>query len=352
MNKKNRYVLPGALLISLLAWCISPAANAQSKVGTSAAQFLGIPVGARAISMGSAYVSSSEDVSSLYWNPGAVVQENKSEFQFVNTDWLVGTKFRWFGVVLNLDGENAIGASVTDMDYGSGDVTTVAQPEGTGDTWTAADIAVSLTYSRRLTDKFSIGGTAKFINQRIYNESATTVAFDAGLLYVTDLNNLRIGMSMSNFGGDLTLSGRDLLNRVDIDPNNPGTINTLVANLKVDPWPLPLMFRVGAAIDVVHSDELTATFASDALIPNDDFPSVNVGAEVGFEKTFFVRGGYQSLFVTGQSTLHPDTQQEGLTLGAGLQYHVEGFASLVVNYAFQKFGLFGNLNTISLAIGF
>jgi len=352
MNKENRSVLVGLLLLGLGLWLIPVGAGAQSKVATSAAQFLGIPVGARAIAMGGAYVSSSEDVSSLYWNPGAVVQANKNEFQFVNTDWLVGTKFRWFGVVLNLDGENAIGASVTDMDYGSGEVTTVASPEGTGETWTAADIAVSVTYSRRLTDKFSIGGSAKFINQRIYNESATTVAFDAGLLYVTDLNNLRIGMSMSNFGGDLTLSGRDLLNRVDIDPNNPGTINTLVANLKVDSWPLPLIFRVGAAIDVMHNDEVTATFASDALIPNDNFPSVNVGAEVGWRNTFFVRGGYQSLFVTGQSTFHPDTQQEGLTLGAGLQYHVEGFASLVVNYAFEKFGLFGNLNTIALAIGF
>lgn len=348
----NIRILPRSISLALLAGLICAGAAAQSKVGTTAAQFLGIPVGPRAIAMGGAYVAARQDVSLLYWNPGAVVQSDRSEFSFVNTDWLVGTKFRWFGLVLNLDGDNAIGASVTDMDYGQGDVTTVASPEGTGETWSAADLAVSLSYSRRLTEKFSIGGSVKYINQRVYNETASTVAFDAGLLYVTDLNGLRIGMSMSNFGGDMTLAGRDLLNRVDTDPNNAGSNKTLVGYLKTDAWPLPLLFRVGVAMDVVKNDEIVATVAVDALRPNDDFESVNVGGEIGWENIFFIRGGYESLFKGGQAPLSSDKGQEGLTLGAGLQYHFEGFAAVSFNYAFQKFGLFGNLNTIALSIGF
>jgi hypothetical protein len=348
----NIRVLRWSLLITAVAGLIPAGGAAQSKVGTTAAQFLGIPVGARAIAMGSAYVASNRDVSSLYWNPGAVVQADRSEFSFVNTDWLVGTKFRWFGLVLNLDGDNAIGASVTNMDYGQGDVTTVASPEGTGETWSAGDLAIALTYSRRLTEKFSIGGSVKYINQRVYNESASTVAFDAGLLYVTDLNGLRIGMSMSNFGGDMTLSGRDLLNRVDTDPNNAGSNKTLVAFLKTDAWSLPLLFRVGAAMDVVKNDDMIATVAVDALRPNDDFESINLGGEVGWRNVFFVRGGYQSIFKGGQAPFSSDRGQEGLTLGAGLQYQFEGFAALSFNYAYQKFGLFGNLNTIALSIGF
>jgi opacity protein-like surface antigen len=348
----NIRVLPWCLLITIWAGFVPAGADAQSKVGTTAAQFLGVPVGPRAIAMGGAYVASNQDVSSIYWNPGAVVQSGRSEFSFVNTDWLVGTKFRWFGLVLNLDGDNAIGASITDMDYGQGDVTTVASPEGTGETWSAADLAISLSYSRRLTDKFSIGGSVKYINQRVYNETASTVAFDAGLLYVTDLSGLRIGMSMSNFGGDMTLSGRDLLNRVDTDPNNSGSNKTLVAYLKTDAWPLPLLFRVGAAMDVVKNDEVTATVAVDALRPNDDFESINLGGEVGWRNILFIRGGYQSIFKGGQAPLSSDKGQEGLALGAGLQYQFEGFAALSFNYAFQKFGLFGNLNTIALSIGF
>ena len=348
---KNLLFRRGCLLLALAAGMLPRAVQAQSKVGTTAAQFLGIPVGARAVAMGGAYVASNTDVSSIYWNPGAIVQADRSEFTFVNTDWLVGTKFRWFGLLVNFDGENAIGASVTQLDYGSEDVTTVTSPEGTGEQWSAADLAVSLTYSRRLTDKFSLGGSAKFVSQRIWNESATAFTFDVGLLFVTDFNGLRIGMSMSNFGGDLTLSGKDLLTRVDIDPNNAGSNKTLVADMKTDPYMMPLLFRVGVAMDVVKNDEMNATIAVDGLRPNDNTESVNVGGEIGWRNMLFVRGGYRSLFAR-EGPFSKETQQEGLTLGAGLQYHVEGFASLAVNYAFQKFGLFGNLNTIALSIGF
>jgi len=351
MRTVHRNIRTVVLLAAAVAGFLPVSARAQSKVGTTAAQFLGIPVGGRAIAMGGAYAASASDVSSIYWNPGAIAQADRSEFSFVNTDWLVGTKFRWFGLLVAVDGDDAIGASVTQLDYGEEDVTTVSSPEGTGETWSAADLAVTLTYARRLTDKFSIGGSAKYVNQRIWNESASAVTFDAGLLFITDFNGLRIGMSMSNFGSDLTLAGKDLLNRVDIDPNNAGSNKTLVANLKTDAWPMPLLFRLGVAMDIVKNDAMSATVAVDALRPSDNSESVNVGGEVGWRNIVFLRGGYRSLFAR-EGPFIKDTQQEGLTLGAGLQYHVEGFASLEVSYAFQKFGLFGNLNTIALSIGF
>ena len=44
--------------------------SAQSKVGTSSAQFLGIGVGPKSIAMGGAFTSIADDASTLYWNPG------------------------------------------------------------------------------------------------------------------------------------------------------------------------------------------------------------------------------------------------------------------------------------------
>jgi opacity protein-like surface antigen len=351
MHTTIRHLAKICLATVLVASTVVTTMPAQSKVGTTAAQFLGISMGAKAIAMGSAFVASREDVSSLYWNPGAFVQANKSEFAFANTEWLVGTKIRWAGLMLNLDGDNAVGLSMTQLDYGEEDVNTVALPEGTGERWNAKDLAIGLSYARRLTDHFSIGGTAKYVNQTIYNESASSITFDLGLLFVTDFNGLRIGMSMSNFGGDMTLDGRDLLNRVDTDPTNSGSNKTLVAKLKTDPWPMPLLFRVGVAMDVVKDDLMSVTVAVDGLRPSDNTESVNVGAEVGVMDMFFVRGGYKSLF-SNEPPLNKDVQQDGLTLGAGIKYNINGVAAVEVNYAFQKFGLFGNLNTIALAVGF
>jgi hypothetical protein len=303
--------------------------------------------------MGSAYVASAEDVTSLYWNPGAFVQASNSEFVFSNTDWLVGTKFRWFGFMLNLDGVNALGLSLTQLDYGESDVTTIENPDGTGQRWSASDIAIALSYSRRLTDRFSIGGSAKYVGQRIWNETASGIAFDLGLLFVTDFNNMRLGMSMSNFGGDLTLSGEDLLQRVDIDPTHSGSNKTLVASMKTDPWPMPLLFRVGVAMDVVRNDDMSATIAVDALRPSDNNESVNIGGEVSWMSTLYLRAGYTSILT--KKSIDPfgeNTLQQGPSFGAGLKYTITGVGALELDYALNEFGLFGNLNTIAVSIRF
>jgi len=332
-------------LFAATLWIIlAGTASSQSKVGTTAAQFLGIAVGPRAIAMGGASVASSEDVSSLYWNPGAFAQAGKSQLMFTNTQWLVGTKFRWLGLMYNLDGSNAVGVSLTQLDYGDDEVTTTTSPEGTGLRWSAQDIAIAISYARLLTDKFSLGGTAKYVSQSIWNESASSFTFDLGLLYVTEFSGLRLGMSMSNFGGDLTMDGQDLYYRVDIDPNNPGGNKTLVAKLKTDAWPMPLLFRVGVAMDIVKTSEVRLTLAGDAQHPIDNVETVNLGSEVGWHDMLFLRAGYMSLF--------DPNSEEGITLGAGLKYSLEGGGSLELNYAFNKFGVFDNINTIGLAIGF
>jgi len=334
--------LIGALLIVMLA--VALPATGQTKVGTTAGQFLGISVGPRAMAMGGAYVASNEDVTSIYWNPGAFQQAGKSQLAFSNTDWLVGTKFRWVGLMLNLGTENAVGLSLTQLDYGEEEVTTVAMPEGTGERWSAQDLSIGLSYCRRLTDRFSMGATVKYVDQRIWNESATTFAFDIGLLFVTGFHDMRLGVSMSNFGGEMKMDGRDLLQRVDIDPLNSGSNKALVGSLKTDSWAIPLLFRVGVAIDAYKDDMFKLTLAADALRPNDNEESVNAGGEIGWNNMIFLRGGYKSLFGSDA--------EEGLSLGAGLKYTVEGFGAIEVNYAFTKFGLFGNLNTIALAVSF
>ena len=200
-----------------------------------------------------------------------------------------------------------------------------------------------------MTDKFSLGGTVKYVSQRIWNESASNVTFDLGLLFITDFNGMRLGMSMSNFGGDLTLDGKDLLHK--LDATNAGSNQVLVGKLKTDAWPMPLLFRVGLAMDVVKNDMFRTTIAVDALRPNDNAESVNIGAELGWMDLVFVRGGYKSL-ISQESVFSKDLQQDGLSLGTGIKYGLKGLMSVEVNYAFTKFGLFGNLNTIAVSISF
>jgi hypothetical protein len=337
-------LLRSLLLTTLLLGAATQYAHAQSKVGTTAAQFLGIGVGPRANSMGGAFVAMSGDASAMYWNPGALSRIGHSQIMASHTDWLVETDLNWVGITLALDADNAIGISLTQLDLGEDDVTTVQRPEGTGERWSAHDIAFTISYARNLTDRFSIGGSFKYISQHIWNESASSIAFDVGLLFTTPFDGLRLGMSLSNFGGDMRMDGKDLTRRIDLDPDNSGNNETIVANLKTDSWELPLFFRAGISYDVHRSDMLRTTVAADAVRPNDNVEHVNIGGEFAFREMFFVRLGWKALFM--------DDAEEGFTAGVGLHYPLFGSTAATLDYSYQEFGIFKNVQTITLSVDF
>ncbi|MBN1782947.1 PorV/PorQ family protein [bacterium] len=342
MNRYINHHKPGLFLLCL---CASIHLFAQSKVGTTGVPFLGISIGPRATAMGSAFTAMTSDATSIYYNPGGFVQNPQSQFYVVHTNWLVGTSLNWVGLSLKLNPVNAIGVSVTQLNYGDDeDVTTVEQPEGTGEKWGASDICASLSYSRLLTDRFSIGGSVKYIQQKIWNESATAFALDLGMLFVTEFNDMRLGMSISNFGTDIQMEGRDLLKRVDLDPETIGHNETIVSRLKTDRWPLPIFFRVGVAMDVIRTDFLQCTMALDALRPSDNTEVLNAGTEIGLMKMVFLRGGYKSLF--------REDSEEGLTFGAGFRLPVQNMMTIHMDYTLADFGLFDDIHMVAIGIQF
>jgi len=316
----------------------------QAKVGTTTAPFLGISVTPRATSMGGAFVAVANDVSALYYNPGGLGRITGSQLLFSHTEWLMGTNFNWVGFGLNLDGTNAIGACITQLDYGEEEVTTVDQPEGTGSKWGANDLAAALSYTRNLTDRFSIGGSVKYIQQKIYNESGSAFALDIGLLFTTQFKDMKLGMSISNFGTDLKFDGKDLLHRVDLDKDIIGHNETIVAKLKTESWPLPLFFRVGLAMDAVKTATTRFTVAVDAFRPSDNTEIINVGSEFSFNNWAFLRAGYKSLF--------REDSEEGLTFGAGLNYRFGTAGTWSLDYCFMDFGLFESIHMFSVKFAF
>ncbi|MFH1010017.1 MAG: UPF0164 family protein, partial [bacterium] len=98
--------------VFLLAFAISLAwepALPQSKVGTTAAPFLGIAVGARALGMGGAFVSVADDATALYWNPAGIARLSSYEVILVHTDWISDLSYDFVGVVFPLRGAGALG---------------------------------------------------------------------------------------------------------------------------------------------------------------------------------------------------------------------------------------------------
>jgi len=316
----------------------------QSKVGTTAAPFLNVAIGPRAISMGGAFVATADDITALYWNPAGIATQQNNSAMFSYTSWFAGINYNWAAASINLGTMGSLGASVTYLDYGDMEVTTLAEQDGTGEKFTASDMALGLTYAMKLTDQFSMGATVKYINQKIWNSSASTVGFDLGVLFLSDIYGLRIGATITNFGPDMQIDGKDLYVQHDINSQIFGNNDQILATLNTDEYQLPLTFRVGLAMDVLKTSMHRFTVGVDATHPSDNDESLNIGAEYAFNNLVFIRGGYKSLML--------DNAEEGLTLGFGLNYDIAPNLGIFVDYAYQDFGILENTQHFAIGLKF
>jgi hypothetical protein len=320
-------------------------ARTTTKVGTTAAQFLKIGAGARSLGMGGAAVAMAGDVYSIYWNPGSLSRiTNTGEATFTHAAWLADVNYDFAAGALAVEGVGVLGLSITSLRVPQDIVRTEDNPEGDGRVWDATDFSMGLTFSRSLTDRFSIGITAKYVRQTLWNESASGMAVDVGTIYTTPFNGLKIGASISNFGSKMRLDGPDLsFNSVPGGQAGQGPQN-VVSQYTTDSYDMPLTFRIGLAMDVIKTDALRATAAVDATHPNDNTEYINSGLELAYDEMVFGRIGYKSLFMQ-------DTEQS-LTWGVGVNFNLSSTSSIKVDYAFADYNRLKNVQYLTVSVGY
>ncbi len=339
------------LLVLPAAICLGQSQRRMTNVGTTAAPFLEVGVGSQAIGMGGAYVAMATDVSALYWNPGGLSRMKQAEAIFENIGWLAGISFNYLGVAIPLPRLGTVGFSINSMTVPRSPVRTVDYPQGTGEEYGASSIAVGASYGLSLTHRFSIGFTAKFIQEQVWHEKASSLAIDIGTLYYTGLNGLRIGAAITNFGPSMQLDGGDLIIYEDVDPTIDGNNDRIMGIFLTDEWPLPLNMQFGIAYDVLKSDLASMTVALDAFHPINNTESLNVGAEFSFLNMLTLRGGYKSIR-GGKKSIAQEENEEGLTLGLGIRYKLFGQSVIKIDYAYADFGRLQEINRYTIRLGF
>lgn len=332
------------ITLTILNW-ILVFPQSVSKVGTTAATFLEIGVGP-SNGMGGAFVSIANDATALYWNVAGIANFQNNEVTISHINWIASTSLDFAGLAIPLGDFGTIGASLTSLTMGDEKVRTVDMPEGTGEYYSSSDIAIGVSYSRSLTERFSIGITGKYIQETIWHMSSNAVAFDFGTLFKTDLiGGLTIGASLSNFGTKMKLSGIDTRTYYSVAPNQLGTNSQIPYVIDLNSWDLPLLFRIGLSTNVINNDNFRWTIAADALHPNDNYESMNVGSELAYDDFLYARIGYQSLFLKDG--------EGGLTFGFGVTSKML-FSNNPIrfDYAYRNFGRLENVNIFSVGIQF
>lgn len=340
-------IRPPGLLIALVVLGLGSRVLGQEvkQVGTSAAAFLRIPVGTKGIAMGSAFTAIADDGSAMFWNPGNIANQAQRTLFLDHSPWLPGLGFYYAGFSLPMEGWGVFGINIVTLKSDAMDITTPQAPMGTGETFTAASTAVGIAFARRLTDRFAIGANFKYVNERIFHSSATAFAFDLGTVFATPFRNVRFGVSVSNLGTKLQMSGEDLNSYVDVAPAQGGNNDNIVAELKTDPFDLPIIMRLGLSWEVRLPEGARVTFACDGVNPNDNAQSLNVGMEFAvFQESLALRAGYNELLL--------EDSEKGLTLGAGLKIPSVGGFDLALGYAYEEFKYLGGVNHVSVEIGF
>ncbi len=333
------------LLAFILLLAVDAFAGGGKRTGTGGAAELLIPVGPRGIAMAGANLSTSTGIEALFWNPAGVSHmQNNADVIFSHMSYIADIGVDYGAIAANFEGFGVVSFSIKSLSVGDILVTTTANPDGTGETFSPTFIVAGLSYSRQLTESISVGFTTNFISESMADVSATGVAFDVGVMYnnLADINGLSLGVVVKNLGPEMKFSGGGLFQEGQInDVNRPPTFYTVDAAA----FELPSNFQLGLGYSPVLDETNSLQFSG--IYQNNNFSGdeYKVGGEYGYNDLFFVRAGYQLAPQVSDDYLY------GFTAGVGIDYVVEGFG-FKVDYAYREVEFFDGNHVFALTLGF
>lgn len=283
-----------------------------NKAGSAGLQFLKIGIGARETAMGQAAGSMTENSSSVFWNPAGVGFSNGMQMMVTHQQWLVDSRVDAVAMTLPVK-SLVVGLSAVNFAIKEYEETTAMAPYGTGNMIRAGDMLVGLTVARRFSDKLSIGGQIKWVQEVLDDRTFDNILFDIGTIYKTGFRNLQLGFAFQHYGPDMKIA--DLLFRT------------------------PLLFRVSAVDDVFRWKNQRLTLAAELIHPTDNNEIINIGLEYELLNMIALRGGYRV-----------NVDEGNLSFGFGINPPAVIGVGTHFDYSMVSFGnIFGEIHQFTLS---
>jgi hypothetical protein len=155
------------------------------------------------------------------------------------------------------------------------------------------------------------------------NTSGNAYLFDIGMHYNTGFHSIQVGAAVQNFGPEVKYA-------TDVDKS-----------------PVPLLFRVGVAADILGTNSLLFTqentrvgLALDLFQSNDSGQHIHTGMEFEFINAIAFRIGYRTNYDFG-----------GLTFGGGVR-QTYGMMDVSLDYSYASLNEYnlGSAHRISLGV--
>ncbi len=298
-------------------------------------RFLENPVSAEVMGRGGVGVATTLTANGIFWNPALIgLIEPNVDVSYNYTKGIADINYSAVAATIHLGDFGVLGFSLLSMDYGTFVGTERADnSQGYIETGNFSPTAISVgtAFSQKVTNRFSYGIHVKYVHQNlgsvIYNDSTGelkkyaqgTVAFDVGAYYDFLYNGITFGASLQNVSKEL--------------------------KYETDEFPLPFAVSFGITVEPIqffNKDEKTSRLilSFESRHPRDFGEKVKFGAEYRFMEMFIARAGYE---------MHYD--ERGFSAGIGVNQEISGIP-VRVDYAFEPFGIFGNIHFISIGVSY
>jgi len=330
MKKRNMKIL--AVLFIGLSLAGNSYSQDNKKLAQTGFQFLSVVSDARAAALGDAMTSLQIGSSALFFNPAGMAEmTNFVDISVSNNQWIADISHNTASIAISpMYGRyGVLGFSLQSVDYGEFYGTRFDRATDYVDTeiFDLSAIALGVGYAKALTDRFSVGGQVRYVNQDLgqsvipvitdVDTSTTSVtselsplAFDFGTQFKTNVKSIVFGMSVRNFSKEIKY--------VD------------------EGFQLPLVFQLGISMNLM--DLMEGSFENQTLYASIDAnhyrshpEQIKVGLEYRYMNMFSLRGGYSS-----------SNDEDGFSFGFGAA--VKG---LSFDYAYSPFGVFDKVQRMT-----
>lgn len=300
-------IAAAALAATLLPAC------ARAQNGGSSAILLELPASTRALALGNTFVAAGTDEAAIFYNPAQLTEIPKTAAGLSVQQWFLSSTLAAAAAATRV-GKGMLGAGLQVLDYGTservlGDPGTT-DPGSTGTTISAGDYVASLAYALSI-HGVRVGATAKYVNQRLVDESGGTGAVDIGAAF--DIRGATIAAALQNMGGNISIAGESS--------------------------PLPRMVHVGAAVPIhgIGPVDLLGTAELSRMRGG------STRAAGGLEVAYHATSSVTLLGRVGALARPPGAAISPVSFGGGLRAH-----HLALDYAYEGSDVFGAAHRVGV----
>lgn len=340
MRRSLKYL--GVFLLGLATTSLTMAGN-PDRVGSAGVGQLLVNPWARSAGWGAANTASVRGLEALYGNVAGIAFTESTELIFSTTAWIGNTPINSFGFSQKVGETGVMALGITSISLADIVRTTENLPDGGLGTFSVSNTNINLAYSKTFSNSIYGGFAIKTIFEGTSDVTASGLALDAGIQYVTgEQDHVKFGISLKNVGPTMAFSGDGLSFR-GIAPDGE---YTMTLEQRSETFELPSLLNIAFAYDWAflpedHRVSTAATFTSNSF-QKDNY---SVGLEYAFREMVMLRGGY-----VYESNSTESTALLGPSAGFTVELPMSGETTFGLDYALRTSDPYGVLHTIGVRI--